>query len=183
MVTKHGFTIVVPWLYHGLSMSFSAGWIPNGTNHQTAYSLQKEKRFSQAGQSCVCQQEDFCQYIFTDKWYNTDVICHNDHSSVIHDHDWQSRNRLLSRERICAGLHFHKACIFHSLYLHQNKKFKRNFKNTVLGLFTFNKHQQTCNNLSLKDITLWWTIVELCHEIITVTAIHVVWPCSTVNFS
>jgi len=32
---------------------------------------------------------------------------------------------------------------------------------------------------TLKDITQWWTLVELCHEIITVIAIHVVRPCST----
>jgi len=38
-------------------------------------------------------------------------------------------------------------------------------------------------NCRLKDITQWWTLIELCHEIITVTAIHVVRPCSTDNFS
>ena len=34
-----------------------------------------------------------------------------------------------------------------------------------------------------EDITQCWTLVELCHEIITVTAIHVVRPCSTDHFS
>ena len=33
----------------------------------------------------------------------------------------------------------------------------------------------------LKDITQWWTLVELCHEIITVTAIHMVRPCSMIT--
>ena len=37
--------------------------------------------------------------------------------------------------------------------------------------------------LFVKDITQWWTLVELCHEIITVTATHVVRLCSTDHFS
>jgi len=37
--------------------------------------------------------------------------------------------------------------------------------------------------VSFQDITQWWTLVEICHEIITVTAIHVVRPCSTYHFS
>ena len=37
--------------------------------------------------------------------------------------------------------------------------------------------------LSVKDITQWWTLVELFHEIIAVKAIHMVRPCSTDHFS
>jgi len=35
----------------------------------------------------------------------------------------------------------------------------------------------------IKYITQWWTLVELCHGIKTVTAIQVVRPCSTDHFS
>jgi len=33
------------------------------------------------------------------------------------------------------------------------------------------------------DITQWRTLVELCHEIITVTSIHIVRPCCTGHLS
>ena len=39
----------------------------------------------------------------------------------------------------------------------------------------------TCNEI-FKAITQWWTLVELCHEILNVTAIHMVRPCSTDHF-
>jgi len=35
----------------------------------------------------------------------------------------------------------------------------------------------------LKAVTQWWTLVELCHEILTVTAIQMVKPCSNDHFS
>ena len=38
-------------------------------------------------------------------------------------------------------------------------------------------------NINLKGITQWWTLVELCHDILTVTSIHMVRPCSTDYFS
>jgi len=58
----------------------------------------------------------------------------------------------------------------------------------VINLITQTKAKYTkgrrwvLQNCAFKG-TQWWTLVELCHEIITVTAIHVVRPCCTDLFS
>jgi len=55
---------------------------------------------------------------------------------------------------------------------------------TIINVFTqvIGIKKYACELGLLKGITQWWTLVELCHEIITVT-IHVVRPCSNDHFS